>query len=142
MGIIPSVGWKHRDGLLAKLGEGFNDHPSQFVKFVHDRNPVQFKIAVSEIYKKDYFIPGGCNKLSQPAFEICADIAINSGVGRSMQYLKEIGSQSNPKALAKALNNRHRQDYNKWGAPGKKNSVFFRGWNARANKREEYINQF
>lgn len=142
MGIIPSVGWNHRNDLLSGLGAGFNGHPSMFVKFAHDKNPSAFKTAVAEIYKQDYFAPGGCADLPQPAFEVCADIAINSGVGRSRQYLREIGIRADPKQLAKALNERHRQDYIRWSTLGNKDSVFRAGWLSRADRRDKYIDKF
>ncbi|WP_449415976.1 glycosyl hydrolase 108 family protein [Phormidium nigroviride] len=142
MGIIPSVGWNHRNGLLSELGAGFNGHPSMFVKFAYDKNPSAFKAAVAQIYKQDYFAPGGCAQLSQPAFEVCADIAINSGVGRSRQYLREIGTITDQKQLARALNERHRQDYIRWSAPGNKDSVFRAGWLSRADRRDRYIDKF
>lgn len=142
MGIIPSVGWNHRNGLLRDLGAGFSDHPAKFVKFARDKNPSAFKRVVAEIYKQDYFVPGGCAELPQPAFEVCADIAINSGVGRSRQYLREIGTRLDAKSLAKALNERHRQDYLRWSKPGNKDSVFRKGWLSRADRRDRYIDKF
>lgn len=142
MGIIPSVGWNHRNGLLSELGAGFSGHPSMFVKFAHDKNPSAFKTVVAEIYKQDYFAPGGCADLPQPAFEVCADIAINSGVGRSRQYLREIGNIADPKQLARVLNARHRQDYIRWSSPGNKDAVFRAGWLSRADRRDRYIDKF
>jgi len=96
------------------------------------------------LYEKKYFGPGGCNPLPQPAFYVCADIAVNSGVGRSQQYLKEFGGYKgqDAKSFARQLNERHRKDYLIWGAPGKKNHVFLKGWLARADERARYINNY
>jgi len=49
---------------------------------------------------------------------------------KSRQYLRAIGICSDAKSLARALNERHRQDYLKWSAPGNKDSVFLAGWRA------------
>lgn len=49
---------------------------------------------------------------------------------KSRQYLRAIGICSDAKSLAIALNERHRQDYLKWIAPGNKDSVFLAGWRA------------
>ncbi|MGE5659632.1 MAG: glycosyl hydrolase 108 family protein [Actinomycetota bacterium] len=141
MGVTPAVGWNHRDGIFKELGVGFSGHPAFFVKFVHDRNRDAFRRAAQRIFIEDYFAPGGCTHLAQPAFEICADIAVNSGVGRSRQYLREIGAISDAKSLARALNERHRQDYLRWSQKGA-DAGFRAGWLARASRRQRYIELF
>ena len=79
---------------------------------------------------RNYFTPAGCNDLPQPAFYVCSDIAVNSGVGRSKQYLAELGGYSGQgaKTFARQLNDKQRQDYIKWGCPTCKNHVFLKGW--------------
>ena len=45
-------------------------------------------------------------------------------------------------AVARALNERHRQDYIRWSAPGNKDSIFRAGWLSRADRRDRYIDKF
>ena len=134
MGITPATAWEYRDWIGA---EGFRREPVEFSKWAHDRNPENFKQATAEIIL-DYGFRAGCDKLESPAYEICTDIAFNSGVGRAQEYLTEIEwdeNQKNQGAIAHELNERHRADYQKWGG------VHLPGWLNRADEREKFIEQ-
>jgi len=75
------------------------------------------------------------------AFYVCADIAVNSGVGRSAQFLGKLGAVgSDAKAYAKKLNEMHRQFYKQIGVG--KNAKFLKGWLARAASRDAYITNY
>lgn len=109
-------------------------------------NRAQYHNAAAQIYTNNYFKPGGCDPLPQPAFYICSDIAVNSGTGRSKQYLNEMGpltdtSAAGIKSYARRLNERHRQDYIRWSASGP-NAQFRQGWLNRAAHRDAYINAY
>lgn len=145
MGLIPAECWNNRGGAF-KWASGFNGHPSMFCKYAFDKDKNKYKAAAAQIYTTKYFKPGGCESLPQPAFYVCADIAINSGVGRSKQYLRELGplrgnSADAIKSYARRLNQRHRQDYIKWSSSGSQ-AKFRQGWLNRAAHRDQYINNY
>jgi len=112
-----------------------------FVKCAYDMNKQLFKQGSAQIYQSQFFAPAGCTRLAMPAYYVCADIAVNSGVGTATKYLREIGNVSDPKELARRLNNRHREDYLRWSASGP-NARFRQGWLNRAAARERFINNY
>nr|CAG4717301.1 unnamed protein product [Naegleria fowleri] len=144
MGVIPAECWNNRNGIFAPLLGGFKGHPADFCKYAYDRNQVVYKQCAAQLYTQNYFGPGGCNQLPMPAFYVCADIAVNSGTGRSKQYINELGGYhgQNAKQFARALNEKHRADYKRWGCPTCKNRVFLKGWLARADARDRYIDNY
>ncbi|KAG2386414.1 hypothetical protein C9374_002860 [Naegleria lovaniensis] len=144
MGVIPSQCWNNRNGIFAPLLGGFNGHPADFCKYAYDKNTVVFKQCAAQLYIQNYFGPGGCNPLPMPAFYVCADIAVNSGTGRSRQYIAELGGYhgQDAKQFARALNEKHRADYKRWGCPTCKNRVFLKGWLARADERDRFIDRY
>lgn len=79
--------------------------------------------------------------MAQPAYYVCLDIAINSGPGRSKQFIRELGAYTpnDPKGYATKLNERHRRFYIAISQPGSKNARFRNGWLARADRRKRYI---
>lgn len=144
MGVTPGVGYNNRNGAFKyAISACGSKSPEMFVKCAFDLNRSQFKTGSAEVYMKSYFGPGGCSPLPQPAFYICADISVNSGPGRSKQYLNELGPlKGDIKAYARKLNDRHRQDYIKWSAPGTGNERFRQGWLNRAAARDRYIDSY
>lgn len=145
MGLIPGECWGNRSGAFS-WATGFRGHPSMFCKYAFDKDRNKYKQSAAQIYTNKYFKPGGCETLPQPAFYVCADIAINSGTGRSKQYLRELGplrgnSADAIKSYARRLNQRHRQDYIKWSSSGSQ-AKFRQGWLNRAKHRDEYINNY
>ncbi len=77
-----------------------------------------------------------------PAFYVCADIAVNSGPGRSKQFLRDLGAigGSSAKDYARRLNEMHRQFYKKIGTGG--NARFLNGWLNRADDRDDFIDTY
>lgn len=90
MGITPCVAYGNRQ--FFGYASSFNGQPADFCKYAYDLNRAGFKQGSAEIYKKNYFYP--CNSLAQPAFYVCADISVNSGPGKSQQYMKELNNCS------------------------------------------------
>ncbi len=146
-GLIPSVCWNNRfNNFQYANPNSYKGHPADFCKYAYDLNRSAYSTAAAQIYTNNYFGPGGCNPLPQPAFYVCADIAVNSGTGRSQQYLRELGgltstTASGIKSYARKLNDRHRQDYIRWSASGP-NAKFRQGWLNRAAHRDAYINAY
>ena len=103
----------------------------EFSKYAHNRSPENFYQAAAEILL-DYADQAGCDELDSPGYEVCADIAFNSGVGRAKEYLTQ--SEGNSQEIAQQLNDQHRADYQKWGG------INLPGWLNRADKRERFIN--
>ncbi len=132
MGIVPATWYRHRNGLAKGLPED--------VKQAHDQDSAKFKAIASEIYKKDYFVPGGCHKLSQPASTICFDIAVNSGPGTSRRFLK--AATGTAIEQAKSLINQHDAFYQQIVAKDRSQTVFIAGWNNRTNYRRQYVQNF
>lgn len=129
MGIVPATWHRHRNGLAKGL-------PAD-VKQAHDQDPVRFKQVAAEIYKKDYFIPGGCHKLAHPASTICFDIAVNSGPGTSKRFLK--AATGTPLQQAESLINQHHQFYQTIVARDPSQAEFINGWNNRTQARRQYV---
>ncbi|KAG2383396.1 hypothetical protein C9374_004067 [Naegleria lovaniensis] len=144
MGVTPSQCWNNRNTIFSPLYSGFDGHPADFCKYAYDQNPAVYKQCAAQLYAQNYFGPGGCNPLPMPAYYVCADIAVNSGVGRSQQYISELGGYNgqNAKEFARALNEKHRADYKRWGCPTCKNRVFLAGWLARADERDRFIDNY
>lgn len=128
-GITPETAWRYRDWIGV---ENFQSKPVEFSKWAFDRNPQKFRQSAAEILL-DYADRAGCDKLESPAYEVCADIAFNSGVGRAKEYLTQ--SRGSSQEIAEQLNEQHRTDYQKWGG------VHLPGWLNRADERESFINQ-
>ena len=142
-GIIPSVGYQHRNSQFAYARQCLSVSPESFVKCAWDLDEFEFIRAASRIYTENYFKPGGCSSFPQPLHYVCSDIAVNSGIGRSKEYIRELGNVgSNVKEYARRMNELHRQDYIKWSAPGTQNHVFRQGWLNRAADRDKFINTF
>lgn len=147
VGIIPSVGWNSRNSAFGYAVASFRGHPSMFVKHAYDVDRSKFTEGSKKIYREQYFGPGGCSPLPQPIFYVCSDIAVNSGTGRSKQFLRELGAFSGSgstqiKDYARRLNEKHRAFYKYIGRPGTKNNRFLRGWLNRADHRDTYINNY
>jgi hypothetical protein len=104
----------------------------EFSKWAYDRDSEKFRQSAGEILL-GYAREGGCDELDSPAYEVCADIAFNSGPGKARKYLAS--ATGDDKAIATQLNNRHRADDQKWGG------VHLPGWLNRADEREKFINQ-
>ncbi len=119
MGITPATAWQYQH--LIGIGN-FRGNPVEFSKYAHDRSPEKFRQSAAEILL-DYADRAGCDELESPAYEVCADIAFNSGVGRSQKYL----AKADQKNVADSLNQQHRADYQKWGG------VYLPGWLNRAS---------
>nr|CAG4714636.1 unnamed protein product [Naegleria fowleri] len=125
MGVTPYQCWIHRNTIFAPLYAGFDGHPADFCKYAYDKNPTVYKQCAAQLYEQNYFNQGGCSPLPMPAYYVCADIAVNSGVGRSQQYISELGGYhgQDAKEFARALNEKHRADYIRWGCPTCENSL-------------------
>lgn len=129
MGIVPATWYRHRNGLAKGL-------PTD-VKQAHDFDPARFKQIATEIYKRDYFIPGGCHKLAHPASTVCFDIAVNSGPGTSRRFLKS--ATGTPLQQAESLIDQHHQFYQTIVARDPSQAVFLNGWNNRTQARKQYV---
>lgn len=127
-GLTPETAWRYRDWI--GLGN-FQGSPVEFSKWAYERSPEKFRQAAAEILL-DYADWAGCDELESPAYEVCADIAFNSGIGRAKQYLTQ--SQGSSQQIAQQLNEQHRTDYQKWGG------VHLPGWLNRADDRDKFIN--
>mmetsp|Transcript_9731 Transcript_9731/g.14361 ORF Transcript_9731/g.14361 Transcript_9731/m.14361 type:complete len:302 (-) Transcript_9731:21-926(-) len=138
-GIIPSVGYNNRN-LFSYASSCLNGPSHLFVKCAWDKSNSKFNDAAAKIYEKQYAIAGGCANLPQPAYYVCFDIAVNSGPGRSKQFIREFGGYNgNPIDFATKLNERHRSFYISISQPGSKNHKFRAGWLRRADHRKQYI---
>jgi len=141
VGVTPSLGYNNRNGEFSYALPTFKGHPSAFVKYAYDLSAAKFTVGAGNIYAAQYFTPGACSNLPQPAHYVCSDIAVNSGPGKSSQYVKELGKiGADVKAYARALNEKHRQFYKKIGVGA--NAKFLAGWLARANARDAFINKY
>jgi len=76
-GIIPSVGYNNRNGAFSYAADKCKGQGANFVKCAHDVDPAKFKAGAAEVYKSQYFKPGGCSQLKMPAYYVCADIAVS-----------------------------------------------------------------
>jgi hypothetical protein len=141
MGITPCVAYSNRQQSFA-YASGFNGHPADFCKYAYDLNRDAFKKGAADVYRRNYFYV--CDALSQPAFYICADISVNSGPGKSQEFLNKLNGCRNlsSKDCARQMNQMHREFYQYIGRPGTSNNKFLAGWLARADARDRYINQF
>jgi len=128
-GITPGTAWRYRTLIGA---DGFQGKPVEFSKWAYERSPERFRESAGKILL-DYASEGGCDELDSPAYEVCADIAFNSGPGKAREYLAS--ASGDDKAIATQLNEQHRADYQKWGG------VHLPGWLNRADEREKFINQ-
>ena len=145
MGVIPQECWEQRNSLFGgELLSGFKGHPADFCYYAYNKDTEAYKAAAAQLYKTKYFDQGKCSGIPMPAYYICADIAVNSGVGRSRQYLNELGGYNgqDAKKFARQLNERHRKDYLYWGRPGTDNNKFLKGWLARADMRAKFIDNY
>jgi len=142
-GITPSVGYAHRNGAFAYASGCQSRSAEMFVKCAWDTDESAFIAGAGEVYTNNYFRPGGCADFPQPLHYVCSDIAVNSGTGRSKQYIRELGSVSGDyKGYARRMNEMHRQDYIRWSAPGTANARFRQGWLNRAAERDRFIDQY
>jgi hypothetical protein len=91
MGLIPEECWDNRNAFFQYAASSYSGSPAQFCKFAYDMDKTQYKSGAAQLYIKKYFTPGGCSVLPQPAFYVCSDIAVLSGIGRSQRYLKQLG---------------------------------------------------
>jgi len=139
MGITPGVGWKNRK-LFPSCIE-YKGHASAFVKHCYDRQVETFKHGAGQIYRKQYL--NTCSALSEPAFFVCADIAVNSGTSRVRRFMKSLGKQGNDiKEYARKLNKLHRAFYKKITRRNHNYKKFLKGWLRRADERDYYINSY
>jgi hypothetical protein len=136
-GIIPETLWGAKE-IFSYCMSGFTGHPADSVKHCYDMDSKKFHQAARETYIKKYFAPGGCNELKQPAFEVCADAAILSGIGRSREFANRSSGISDPVERAKAINNYHRKQLE--GITSK--PQYQAGWANRKNAVDKYINRF
>lgn len=144
MGVIPQECWENRNSIFAELLSGFKGHPADFCYYAYNKDKETYQECAAKLYKSKYFDQGGCSGIPMPAYYVCADIAVNSGVGRSRQYLAELGGYhgQDAKTFARQLNERHRKDYMIWGRPGTANNKFLKGWLARADERAKFIDNY
>jgi len=139
-GIIPSVGYNNRNFFSYAQSSCSSKPAHLFVKCAWDKSNSKFKDGSAKIYEKQYAIAGGCANLKQPAYYVCFDIAVNSGPGRSKQFIRETNAGSlNEFDAATKLNEKHRDFYIRISKPGTKNHKFRKGWLARADHRAAYI---
>jgi len=142
-GVIPSLGYENRNGAFAYAND-YKGDPAGFVHYAYNKDPSKFKEAAAQVYTTQYFEPAHCTKLPMPAYMVCSDIAVNSGVGRAKNYMLALGTfkGGDAKEYARKMNDLHRQDYKKWGAEGTSNHKFLKGWLARADDRDKFINNY
>jgi len=88
----------------------------EYSKCCYDMDTAAYQVATEKYYVEKYFTDGNCLGLGWPAFYVCGDIAINSGIGRSQQYVGLMGSTCDTypggcKAYCTAMNQKHRVFY-------------------------------
>jgi hypothetical protein len=143
-GITPGVGYNGRDKYYSyAISQCSSVSAELFVKCAWDLSQSKFNAGSETLYTDQYFRPGGCADYPQPLHFVCSDIAVNSGPGRSKQYIRDLGSPgSDFKGYARRMNQMHREDYIRWSQPGSANAQFRAGWLARADSRDKFINTY
>lgn len=119
----------------------FRGHPYQSVKFISDTE-------IANIYKQEYWLKSGCDRLPANLAIAHFDTAVNVGVSRAVRFLQEcVGSTQDgvigPNTLAKVFGADHdqllrdylnrREDHYRDLAENPKMAVFLKGWLNRLN---------
>jgi len=130
MGVTPCNVWNARNTFyqhcLSKCTVDW-----QYSKCCYDADNAAYQAATEKYYVEKFFKEGGCLGLGWPAFYVCGDIAINSGTGRSRQFVGQMGSTCTGypggcKAYCTAINEKHRQFYHQAAKRGQ-NHKFLKG---------------
>lgn len=98
------------------------------VKFISDSE-------VREIYRKNYWIKTGCNKMSKPFAVICFDTAVNMGISRVKEFLLIANWCDTEKFL-----NAREAKYREFASYGNQ-KIFLQGWLNRLNALRKFVKE-
>jgi lysozyme family protein len=95
---------------------------------------IEYPAEVYKIYKTLYWIPAGCDKMSDPKYAfVLFDFCVNSGLSRAKNYHKIA------KGDVKKLITLRREFYNKIVKNNPSQIVFLKGWMNRIDHVEKYV---
>ena len=117
---------KNDHGGLTKFGISTRSYPDLDVRSLTLSE-------AKEIYRRDYWIAPGFDKLTWPTSLIIFDLAVNSGVPTAKRALKKYGTD--PQTLIKYRRNR----YVKIVANDPSQIKFLKGWNKRLDDLKKTI---
>lgn len=143
MGVTPKTGWTYRKYYSSDCKAKCVDKVL-FTKCCYDLSHDAYRSSTEDLYEKEFFERGGCTTLPWPAFYVCADIAINSGIGRSKSMVSDARkdmpcslSACDGKGFCLKLNAAHRQFYKDIAAKDASKQQFLKGWLKRADDRDK-----
>ncbi|MBF0486949.1 MAG: hypothetical protein HQK98_02200 [Nitrospirae bacterium] len=90
-----------------------------------------------EVYRRDYWLPSGCDKLAWPMCLVQLDTAVNMGVGKANNIVKRVDGLSLTQKVNAYL--AIRKDYYEAIAAMGSNARFISGWLNRLGRLNEYI---
>ena len=102
--------------------------PRKDVKFISDTE-------VREIYKKNYWIKTGCDKMSKNFAVICFDTAVNLGISRVKEFLRAAAWCDTEKFL-----NAREAKYREFATYGNQ-KIFLQGWLNRLNALRTFVKE-
>lgn len=104
------------------------DMPTQSVLYI------EYPEEVYRIYKNNYWIPAGCDKMNDPKYAlVIMDLSVNSGVSRALRY------NSIANGDIKKLIEMRKEFYNRIVKNDPTQKVFLKGWMNRIKHVEDYI---
>lgn len=88
-----------------------------------------------EIYRHDYWLPGGCDRLAWPLCLVHFDAAVNLGIGQAGRMLRNLQVQTAAAYISA------REDFYKSIVQAGSNAAFLSGWLNRLRRLNNYIGQ-
>lgn len=92
-------------------------------------------LEVEEIYYNNYWLAAGCNKMTSKLAVLVFDTAVNMGISRAKQFLKE-AQWKYPDKFIQA----REAKYKEFAQYGNQN-IFLKGWLNRLNDLKNFIKQ-
>ena len=92
-------------------------------------------LEVEEIYYNNYWLAAGCNKMTSKLAVLMFDTAVNMGISRAKQFLKE-AQWRYPDKFIQA----REEKYKEFAQYGNQN-IFLKGWLNRLNDLKNFIKQ-
>lgn len=92
-------------------------------------------LEVEEIYYNNYWLAAGCNKMTSKLAVLVFDTAVNMGISRAKQFLKE-AQWKYPDKFIQA----REEKYKEFAQYGNQN-IFLKGWLNRLNDLKNFIKQ-